>query len=102
MPDELHVRLGLRIRDLRTKQEWSQEESSRYLGLHRNYVGSAERGERNLTVSSLQALAGTFGLTLSELLEGLDQGLKADRERSLRRIEKRKARIVRAYDAEKR
>ena len=69
-------------------------------GLHRNYVGSAERGERNLTVSSLKALAGAFGLTLSELLEGLDQGLKTDQEKALGKIEKRKARIVKAYNTE--
>ncbi len=100
MPDELHVRLGRRIRDLRIERGWSQEELADVSGLHRNYVGSAERGERNLTVSSLQALAGAFGLTLSELLEGLDQGLKTDQEKALGKIEKRKARIVKAYNTE--
>ena len=77
--NELLRRLGSRIRDLRTEREWSQEDLADVCGLHRNYIGSAERGKRNLTVASLQALAGAFGLTLSELLRDLDQGLTSDR-----------------------
>ncbi len=98
MPAELYVRLGGRIRDLRTERGWSQEDLADVAGLHRNYVGSAERGERNLTINSLHALAGAFGLSLSGLLESLDRGLKTDRDRALGKIEKRRATIVRVYE----
>ena len=101
MAHQLHVRLGSRIRDLRVQRGWSQEDLADVSGLHRTYVGSAERGERNLTVDSLQALAGAFGLTLSGLLKDLDKGLKTDRERALARLENRKAKVVRAYDNDK-
>ena len=98
MAHQLHVRIGQRIRDLRIQRGWSQEDLADVSGLHRTYVGSAERGERNLTVDSLQALAGAFGLTLSQLVEGLEKGLKTDRERALEKIERRRTKIVRAYD----
>lgn len=101
MPEELHVRLGRRIRDLRLERGWSQEDLADIAGLHRNYVGSAERGERNLTISSSQALAGAFGMTLSELVENLERGVKKDQEKALKKIEKRRAKIVTAYERRK-
>ena len=36
--------------------------------LHRTYIGSVERGERNVTLSTLETLAGALGLSVSELL----------------------------------
>lgn len=39
-------------------------------GLHRNYIGMIERGERNVTVLVLEAIADVLRVTLSELLGG--------------------------------
>lgn len=55
------VELGLAIRDLRRRQDLSQEQLSERCGLHRSYVGGVERGERNPT-----------WLTLSQIADGLD------------------------------
>ena len=37
------------------------------------YIGSAENGARNLTIQVLTMFARAFGLTVSELLAGLEE-----------------------------
>ena len=71
MPEELQKRVGMRIRKLRKERDWSQEEFADECGLHRTYMGSVERGERNLTLKSLDKIAKTLKVSLSELLKGL-------------------------------
>jgi transcriptional regulator with XRE-family HTH domain len=46
-------------------------------GVHRTYIGSAENGARNLTIQVLTMFARAFGLTVSELLAGMED--RADR-----------------------
>lgn len=46
----------------------SQERLAEQLGYHRTYVGSVERGERNLTLSSLEQLAERLGVEPIDLL----------------------------------
>lgn len=63
----LHA-LGQRIRDERTRLGLSQEELAHRAGLHRTYVGSVERGERNISVGSLYTLADILDTPASTLL----------------------------------
>jgi ribosome-binding protein aMBF1 (putative translation factor) len=60
--------LGERLRRERHSAGFSQEGLAEAAGLHRTYVGSVERGERNITVGSLYALADVLGIDASELL----------------------------------
>lgn len=46
----------------------SQEQLADRCGLHRTYIGSVERGERNVTLSTLEALAAAMGVTVTQLL----------------------------------
>ena len=66
--------LGNRIRELRKERGWSQEQFSAYAHVHRTFAGALERGEKNLSFQALAMIARCFGLTLSELLEGLESG----------------------------
>jgi transcriptional regulator with XRE-family HTH domain len=50
----------------------TQEELADKCGFHRTYIGSVERGERNITLATIEALAGTFGVEPSVLLARVD------------------------------
>ncbi len=60
--------LGEELRARRVERGISQEELADRAGLHRNYVGLLERGQRNVTVLVLQDLAGALKVSLSELI----------------------------------
>jgi transcriptional regulator with XRE-family HTH domain len=61
--------LAANIRSLRESAGISQEQLGRRAGLHRTYVGGVERGERNVTLSTLEKLAGALGCSVIDLLE---------------------------------
>jgi transcriptional regulator with XRE-family HTH domain len=63
----LRILAGNIIR-LREARDWSQEELADQAGLHRTYVGSVERCERNVTLSTLEAFADALDVTVIELL----------------------------------
>ena len=58
---------NMRIR--RIKAELSQEKLADICKLHRNYVGSVERGERNISIDNMEIIASSLGCTISDLLE---------------------------------
>jgi transcriptional regulator with XRE-family HTH domain len=60
--------LSKNIQVLRRARNLSQEKLAEICGLHRTYVGSVERGERNVTLSSLEVLAEALGVSVPELL----------------------------------
>lgn len=63
--------LGERIRLARTSIGLSQEALAERAGLHRTYVSSVERGERNPTLATLLKLGEALGVDLGDLLRGL-------------------------------
>ena len=60
---------GRRVRLHREAQGLSQEGLAELSGLHRNYVGSVERGERNIGLDNIHALAEALGITAADLFE---------------------------------
>ncbi|MGA2139946.1 MAG: helix-turn-helix transcriptional regulator [Verrucomicrobiia bacterium] len=60
--------LASNIRRLREKQGWSQEDCAEHCGLHRTYIGAVERGERNITIATLERIAAAFEVTPIDLL----------------------------------
>jgi len=63
-----HAALGRAVRQLRAERDLSQEELGQRAGLHRNYVGGVERGERNAAWAALLRLAAGLGVPLAELV----------------------------------
>ncbi len=60
--------LSKNIRAFRRSKGLSQEELAEMCNLHRTYIGSVERGERNVTLSTLEVIADTLGISVPELL----------------------------------
>ncbi|WP_206060461.1 helix-turn-helix domain-containing protein [Nitrincola alkalilacustris] len=60
--------LAENIRAFRKSRGISQEELADICDLHRTYIGSIEREERNVTLSTLEVLAEALGVSIVELL----------------------------------
>jgi transcriptional regulator with XRE-family HTH domain len=60
---------GANIRAIRKQRGVSQEQLADALGVHRTYMGGVERGERNLTLRSLERLAERIGVDPVSLLK---------------------------------
>ena len=60
--------LGERIRGHRQTRGWTQDQLATQCRLHRTFIGSVERGERNVSVLNLRLIARVLRVTLAELL----------------------------------
>jgi len=63
------ARFGERVRDLRKAKGLSQEAFAAECGLDRTYLGGIERGERNVALRNLEAIALALGISLSQLMD---------------------------------
>jgi transcriptional regulator with XRE-family HTH domain len=68
MEGDLQLTLGRNLRAYRKGRGLSQEEFAAVLGVHRTYMGGIERGERNLTLKSVERIARRIKMTPLELL----------------------------------
>ncbi|MCB4812436.1 helix-turn-helix transcriptional regulator [Methylovorus menthalis] len=58
-----------RLREVRTSKGFSQEKLAELSTLHRTYVSSVERFERNITIDNMEKLASALEIDLRELLK---------------------------------
>lgn len=70
----LKKRLGRAIRRLRLAAGYSQEAFADKVGVHRTYMGHAERGETNMSLDNIEKIASALGLSVSGLI------IEAERE----------------------
>ncbi|MEJ0072485.1 MAG: helix-turn-helix transcriptional regulator [Candidatus Saccharibacteria bacterium] len=57
MSQDIRKTFGKTIRQMRTKEGYSQEAFADAAGLHRTYIGAIERGEQNVSLDNIQKLA---------------------------------------------
>ena len=62
---ELSMLIGERIRNYRRIRGMSQEALAEKTGLHRTYIGSCERGERNITILNLHNICQALNIDLT-------------------------------------
>lgn len=71
--DTLRQILAKNIRAFRRDRGLSQEELADQCGYHRTYIGSVERCERNVSLSTLESLAVALNTTVQALLTDIDE-----------------------------
>ena len=57
-----------RVRQVRKAARMSQEALAAEAGLHRTYIGSIERAERNVSLDNIEKIAGALGVSAALLL----------------------------------
>ncbi len=65
------LKIGTRIRELRKSKGFSQEEFAHEIGLDRTYMGSVERGERNIAAINLIRIAKALKVEVGELFPSI-------------------------------
>ena len=65
--DAAKLTFGRRVRELRTERQLSQEALATACDLDRTYIGSVERGERNVSLVNIQKIATALGVPAREL-----------------------------------
>lgn len=61
------VRFGLALRHRRNQQKLTQEELANLCDLDRTYIGSVERGERNVSLINIHKIASALNIEVKEL-----------------------------------
>lgn len=69
MVDDIKLKLGKRIKEIRIKGGYSQEELASLAKLHRTYISDIERGGRNVSVENIEKIAKALKIEPSELLK---------------------------------
>lgn len=70
-PDTGRRVFGERVRALRQERGLSQERLAEMAGVHRTYLSSLERGERNVSLDNIHAIAEALGVSPAELFESI-------------------------------
>jgi len=64
--NSLLAKLGKKVRELRKTQKLSQKKLAQKAGLHYTYIGAVERGERNLSLRSMEKIAKGLKVNIAE------------------------------------
>jgi len=62
-------RFAANLKEQRLAKGLSQEDLADLCGLHRTYVGSVERGERNISIDNMERLAQSLDVPLEKLIQ---------------------------------
>ena len=68
--EEVQKQFGTRMRALRQQRGISQEELAFSCKLDRTYIGSVERGERNISLVNIHTVAAALGVSPREFFNG--------------------------------
>ena len=71
MSENICVRLGARIRELRVEKGWRQVDLGQLAGIHAVHISAIERGATEIGFRHLAALATALDITLSALVKDL-------------------------------
>ncbi|WP_233117870.1 helix-turn-helix domain-containing protein [Aggregatibacter actinomycetemcomitans] len=65
--NEYLVCFGKKVKELRKQKGFSQEALALLCDLDRSYIGSVERGERNISLINIYKIANALNISIKEL-----------------------------------
>jgi transcriptional regulator with XRE-family HTH domain len=68
MESEILMQFGKRVKELRKQKGYTQQYFADKSGLHKNYIGMVERGERNPSLLNIEVIAKGFEISISDLM----------------------------------
>ncbi len=68
MESKILADFGSNVKRIRKIRGWSQEKLAKKTGLHRTYIGSIERNERNVSLINVERIAKALNVNLKKLL----------------------------------
>ncbi len=71
MANDICVKFGRRLRELREERGWNQEYLAEISGIGRTHISQLENGRREAGLRMLETLAGAFKLEVADLLRGV-------------------------------
>lgn len=71
MKNELQIKFGQRVRELRKERGWSQEEFADKCELDRTYISGIERGVRNPTLEVIGILSRGLKVSIEVIFNGI-------------------------------
>jgi transcriptional regulator with XRE-family HTH domain len=69
--EDICVRFGAKVRRLRHRRGWAQEDLAAHSGIGRPFISRLENGLREPCLRSIETLAKSFDLTISQFMRGL-------------------------------
>ena len=63
------IKFGERVREIRKEKGLSQEELAHKADLHRTYIGMIERAEKNITLINIEKIANALEVNIKELIQ---------------------------------
>jgi transcriptional regulator with XRE-family HTH domain len=69
--EDIKIRFGLRLRELRLEKGWSQETLANLADIDRTYIPGIESGKRNISIVIIEKLSSVFKMSISDLLRGI-------------------------------
>lgn len=70
MKNDIRGEIGTRIRQLRQENGLTIEETAHLAGVHPNYLGDAERGKKNFSITTLERIAKVLEIPISDMFSG--------------------------------
>lgn len=66
---QIRKEFGIKVRMLRLTQKLTQEQLAERANLHPTYIGAIERGERNISLENILAVAKGLGCSIKDLFD---------------------------------
>jgi transcriptional regulator with XRE-family HTH domain len=69
MDDDISVKFGKKVKEIRVGKKMSQAKLAKILGVHPTYISGIERGVRNMNLKNIERLSKALGVAIEELIK---------------------------------